>query len=521
MSEGVTIAASATKLAIVDALVETSHSLVCILAPDGRILHFNRQCQEATGYTAEEAVGADACDLVIPPEERDNFHVFLERSWETRRPTPMVGQWVAKDHSRFLVAWSNRPITAEDGTPVCIVTAGLRLGERERASAEVRSLHQMLESRLVELTRLAAEQSALRRVATLVATSHQPDEIFQAVTGEMARVIGGRTSAILRYNDDETATVVGRFSLDEIPAFPLGSSISLAADSAVARVYRSAEPHRLENYDDLEGEVADAIREHGLTASAAAPILVDGRPWGAVIVVTGEQSPFADGIEQRLHEFAELLSVAIVGADAREQLLESRARVLRASDAERARLQRNLHDGAQQQLVALSLALRWALQRLEVGGQGVAELLTKAAEDAAVAIEELRRLAHGLHPAVLAEFGLERALQGLGARAPMPVEVSVEAGDVTEDVAAAIYYLVAESLTNSAKHAEATSASVRVSQADGLLTCAVADDGCGGASAAGTGIRGLRDRVEAARGTFWFESPEGGGTRLAATFRIG
>ena len=520
MSEGVTIAANATELAIVDALVETSHSLVCVYAPDGRILRFNRQCEEATGYTCEEAIGADACDLVIPPEERDNFHVFLERIWETRRPNPLVGQWVAKDNSRFLVAWSNRPITAEDGTPVCIVTAGLRLGERERASAEVRSLHQMLESRLLELTRLAAEQSALRRVATLVATSSQPDEIFQAVTGEMARVIGGRTSAILRYNDDDTATVVGRFSADEIPAFPLGSSLSLAVDSAVARVYRSAEPQRLEDYDDLEGEVADAMRQHGLKASAAAPILVGGRPWGAVIVVTGEQAPFPEGIERRLYEFAELLSVAIVGADAREQLLESRARVVRASDAERQRLQRNLHDGAQQHLVALSLALGWARQRLALGGQGVDELLSQAADDSAAAVEELRRLAQGLHPAALTEFGLERALQGLAARAPFPVELSAEVEAVPEDVAAAIYYLVAEALTNCAKHAEATTASVHVSDGNGLVTCAVADDGRGGATEAGTGIRGLRDRVEAARGTFEFESPEGGGTRLAATFRI-
>lgn len=513
-----TAAATSTELAIVDALVETSHSLVCVFAPDGRILRFNRQCEEATGYTADDVIGVNACDLVIPAEERDNFQRFLEQIWETRRPSPQVGQWVAKDQSRVLVAWSNRPIVSEDGTPVCIVTAGLRLGERERASAEIRSLHEMLETRLVELTRLAAEQSALRRVATLVATSARPEEIFEAVSGEMAGLVGSRTSAVFRYNHDGTGNVVGRFSQDRIPAFPLGSNISLAVDSALARVYHSATPQRVDSYGDIDGEVGDTMRRHGLSSSVAAPIIVNGRTWGAVVVVAADV-PLPEGVEQRLYDFAELLSLAVVSADAREQLVESRARVVRASDEERQRLQRNLHDGAQQRLVSLSLSLRMARKRLELTGERVDDLLATATEDAAAAIEELRQLARGLHPAVLTEFGLTRALESLARRAPLPVALTLTADDVPEDVAAAIYYLVAEALTNVAKHADATAADVRLADTGSFLRCEVADDGRGGASTTGGGLAGLRDRVEAAQGSFEVESPQGVGTRIVASFR--
>ncbi len=375
----------------------------------------------------------------------------------------------------------------------------------------------MLETRLVELTRLAAEQSALRRVATLVATSAKPEEIFQAVSGEMAGIVGSRTSAVFRYNDDGTGTVVGRFSDDQIPAFPLGSIISLSVDSALARVYRSAIPERVDNYSEIAGEVGDTMRRHGLEASVAAPIIVDGRPWGAVVVVASD-SPLPEGVEQRLYDFAELLSVAVVSADAHEQLVESRARVVRASDEERQRLQRNLHDGAQQRLVSLSLSLRMARKRLELDGEGVDDLLATAAEDAAAAIEELRQLARGIHPAVLTEFGLTRALEGLARRAPLPVKLTVTAEEVPEDVAAAIYYLVAEALTNVAKHAQALAAEVRLTGAEGVLRCEVADDGRGGASTTGGGLAGLRDRVESAQGTFEVESPEGVGTRIVASF---
>jgi PAS domain S-box-containing protein len=519
MTDDAMIDAAGTELAIVDALVQISHSLVCVLAPDGRILRFNHQCEEATGYTAAEVVGVRADEVVIPPEDRELFALFLQQIWETRRPSPQIGQWVARDKSRFLVAWSNRPILADDATPVCVVTAGLRLGERERASAEVRSLHQMLETRLVELTRLAAEQSALRRVATLVATSDVPEEIFEAVSGELARLTGSRTSAVVRYDEGDSALVVGVFDEEGIAPYPVGSSISLDADTALSRVRRTATPQRMEDYARVPGEVAETMRALGLSSSVAAPVIVGGRPWGAVVVTGGGDTPLAEDMEQRVHDFAELLSLAVVSTEARAELIESRARVVRASDEERRRLQRNLHDGAQQRLVSLSLMLRMARKRLEEDTPGVDELLTAAGDETAAAIDELRTIAGGLHPAVLTEFGLVRALESLARRAPFDVELEVTDEELPEVVAAAIYYLVAEALTNAAKHAGAGSARVSVQAQGALIACEVADDGSGGASAEGSGLRGLRDRIEAARGTFALQSPPGGGTRITATFR--
>ena len=403
--------------ALVDALIATSHSLVCVLDPSGRILRFNRVCEEVTGYSSRELVGENARDWVIPPEERELFDSVLEEIWEAKRPSPQVGQWLARDGGRVTVAWSNMPLWNLDGSPACLVTAGLRIGERDRAEAEMQSLHTLLESRLGELTRLAAEQSALRRVATLVATETGPEAIFDAVSGEMARLVGSRSSAVFRYGTDASATVVGRYTEDGIAAFALGSSVSLEADSALARVYRTGAPIRIESYAGVEGDVGEAMRQLGFLTSVAAPIIVGESRWGAVVVTGEDAASLPSGTEHRLHQFAELISLAIVSAEAREELLASRARVVQAGDAERRRLQRNLHDGAQQRLVSLLLALRLARKKL-VEGEDADGLLGAAVADAEAAVEELRELARGLHPAILTRDGLRLAVEVLGRRAP-------------------------------------------------------------------------------------------------------
>ena len=504
--------------ALVDALIATSHSLVCVLDPSGRILRFNRVCEEVTGYSSRELVGENARDWVIPPEERELFDAVLEEIWEAKRPSPQVGQWLARDGRRVTVAWSNMPLWNPDGSPACLVTAGLRIGERDRAEAEMQSLHTLLESRLGELTRLAAEQSALRRVATLVATETGPEAIFDAVSGEMARLVGSRSSAVFRYGRDASATVVGRYTEDGITAFALGSSVSLEADSALARVYRTGAPIRIESYAGVEGDVGEAMRQLGFNTSVAAPIIVGETRWGAVVVTGEDAASLPSGTEHRLHQFAELISLAIVSAEAREELLASRARVVQAGDAERRRLQRNLHDGAQQRLVSLLLALRLARKRL-VDGEDADELLGAAVADAEAAVEELRELARGLHPAILTRDGLRLAVEVLGRRAPFPVDIDVTSGTVPEPLASAVYYLVAEALTNAAKHAEATRARVSVQWAGGELVVEVVDDGCGGASTGEVGgLRGLHDRVEAILGSLSIDSAPDCGTTIRATF---
>ena len=203
-------------------------------------------------------------------------------------------------------------------------------------------------------------------------------------------------------------------------------------------------------------------------------------------------------------------------------LADSRRRIVTAADTERQLLERNLHDGAQQRLVTLSLTLRLSRSRLASDPEAAAALLEEAAGELAEALEELRELARGIHPAILTERGLEVALDALAARAPLPVELTVPPGErLPEPVEAAVYYLVAESLTNVVKYAGAGAATVTVGRHAGQVTVEVADDGVGGADpAAGSGLRGLIDRVEALRGALEVESARGAGTRIRATLPL-
>jgi PAS domain S-box-containing protein len=201
-----------------------------------------------------------------------------------------------------------------------------------------------------------------------------------------------------------------------------------------------------------------------------------------------------------------------------EDLAASRARIVAAGDVERRRLERNLHDGAQQRLVALSLALRLALAKVDADPAAARAILADAGDELALALDELRELARGLHPAVLSERGLRAAVDALAARSPVPVEIDeIPGGRLPEPVEAATYYLIAEALTNVAKYAGASVVRVRVATRGGRVLVEVADDGAGGADpAAGTGLRGLADRVEALGGALEVTSPPGEGTVLRA-----
>jgi signal transduction histidine kinase len=238
--------------------------------------------------------------------------------------------------------------------------------------------------------------------------------------------------------------------------------------------------------------------------------------WGAIVVSNVDPRPFPPGTEERVAHFAELAAQALANAHAREQLAASRARIVEAGDAERRRLERNLHDGAQQRLVSLSLLLRLAARRVKDDPETAAQL-ERAGDELAQALQELRELARGIHPAVLTERGLAPALQALAARAPLPVELAVPEERLPAPVEAAAYYLVSEALANVAKHARATLVRVEVKRTDGRARVEVVDDGVGGADAGGgSGLRGLADRVEALGGRLAIDSPPGRGTALVA-----
>jgi signal transduction histidine kinase len=362
----------------------------------------------------------------------------------------------------------------------------------------------------------AEEQAALRRVATLVAQGVAPEQLLDAVTSEAGRLFGAQTANMSRYEEDGWIRIMGAWAEPGAEAMQPGERYLVGDDeTTTATVRRTGLPARQDHYSGIAGRLADRIRAIGIRSAIAAPITVEGRLWGLINVSTTHETPFPPGAELRLRDFADLFGQAIANAEAREALTESRARLAEEAVAERRRLERNLHDGAQQRLVMLALTLRMAEARAE--GEA-AELLRDASAELAQALEELRELARGIHPALLTERGLVAALEGLTSRAALPVRLEAGVHErPTAAVEAAAYYVVAEALTNVAKYSGAKAATVRASENEGLLWVEVEDDGVGGARpGVGSGLAGLAARVEALGGRFEVRSPAGEGTLVRA-----
>ena len=495
---------------------------MCVLDRDGRLLLFNDACERATGFTRDEVVGRDARASVIPPEQAETFGEVLAGIWQTGMPSPQVGHWVRKNGGRLLIAWSNRAVLERDGTPRYIVCSGVDLSERERTAAQLRALEGDLEAKLGEVAQLAQEQTALRRVATLVASEASQDEIFDAVSRQCARVLDANTAGVFRFEGVMTATLIGLYDRDGQSPYRTGERVQLDENTSVGLVGVTGRPARIDDYHGVEGQLARRMRDAGLMTTVAAPIVVGGATWGAVGVSSPEARRFPANAEARLADFCELVSLAVASADARAELQASRARLVVAAETERRRLERNLHDGAQQRLVALQLSLRLVRARLDDDPAAASTMLAAASEELAAALGELRELAHGLHPVILSQRGLRPALQQLADRSPLPVVVRATPSErLPEPVETAAYYVVAEALTNVVKHAEASEASVTVRCERGAAQVEIRDDGRGGADpGAGSGIRGLRDRVDALGGSLAVVSPAGAGTVVRAVLPI-
>jgi signal transduction histidine kinase len=371
-----------------------------------------------------------------------------------------------------------------------------------------------------ELRRLAEEQAALRRVATLVACDAAPEAVFQLVTEEICRLLDIPSAMLLRYEDATTARTVARFG-DGAGLAVVGLELKLEEGLPALGVLRTAAPVRID-LEEVPGVPAARLRALGFRCTVAVPIAVAGATWGALIAAFREDEAMPADTERRMQAFAELVAVALASAQARDELAASRLRIVEASDAERRRLERNLHDGAQQRLVALSIALRIAQEKIPEEPAEAEELLALAADELTEALVELRELAQGIHPAVLTERGLESALEVLAARTPLPVELDVALPErLPEPVEAAVYYVVSEGLANVVKHARADSARVRVARENGHVEVAVEDDGAGGAAlGAGSGLWGLRDRVETLDGRLGVASRAGAGTVLRAELPV-
>ena len=496
-------------------LTETTMSLVCVLDQDARILFFNEACERVTGFSRGEVVGCDARDFVIPPEEAETFKEVLDYIWSTGLSSPQVGHWLTKDGKRKLIAWSNRLMPSENGGPALLVTSGIDLSAPD--GGDEGALEGGPEAKLAEVGRLAQEQRALRRVATLVASEASPERVFAAVSEEAARVLEVNASAVFRYEGDDTATIVGRHSRAETAddVFQLGMRLPAGEDTGIGQVLMTGAPARVHDYTERPGEIADNMRRMRYRSSVSAPIVVAGILWGAVGIASAEPLPV--DTEARLGAFCELVSLAVASAQARADLSASRARLVKAGDEQRRKLERNLHDGAQQRLVSLALTIRLARRQLETKPEAVAASLEGAANELDLALEELRELARGLHPAALTEQGLGPALANLAKRLPIEVDLSAPDERLPENIEATAYYIVSEALTNVVKHAQARKAKVYMTLAGDVLKFEITDDGRGGADPfAGSGILGLRDRAEAVGGTLFVISPPGKGTVVTA-----
>jgi signal transduction histidine kinase len=368
------------------------------------------------------------------------------------------------------------------------------------------------------LRELVREHAALRRVATLVAQEPSPPDVFAAVTEEAGVLLGAQRSTLLRVASPEWAEVVASWSDGSAPPVPVGHRGALDGRGILGRMLRTARPVRIEDFDEVGGVVAELMRELGIRSGAGGPIILGGRVWGALSAVWPAGATMPAGAEDRVAAFAELVSYAIQNAETRNELAASRARLVEAADDARRRIERDLHDGAQQRLVAAALELTLLDQRLERDPDGARTVLARAREQLDSGLAELRDLARGIHPTVLTDRGLEAALHALVRRAPLPVDLHVEVAERFDaGIEAAAYFLVSEALTNVAKHARAEQVSVDVGYTGGTLVVTVADDGVGGADPVrGSGLRGLADRVHAVGGRLKVSSAAGRGTRLCA-----
>jgi signal transduction histidine kinase len=365
---------------------------------------------------------------------------------------------------------------------------------------------------------LLDEQAALRRVATLVATAGDPARVFPTVTEEVGRLLGAQTSNMVRYRHDGIADVIGQWNEPGAPSVPVGARLELDGDTLTPRICRSGQPERVDDFSGLSGRLAERLHALGIASGVGAPIVFDGELWGAVVVSSVRTHAFAPGAEHRIAAFTELVAQALANAEAREQLAASRARVVAAGDAERRRLERNLHDGAQQRLVSLAIGLRIADRLIDESPEQAHAALERASDELRASLAELREIARGLHPAVLSDRGLEPAIKSLMQRASVPVELTFDVAErPSPAVEAAAYYVIAESLTNVAKYARASHANVEVRALGDRLLIAVTDDGVGGAdTSGGSGLLGLQDRVAALGGRLHIESPPGRGTSVRA-----
>jgi signal transduction histidine kinase len=404
--------------------------------------------------------------------------------------------------------WGVMVVAATGGEPLPVGTEARLAGFTELVATAIANADAR-----EELSALAAEQAALRRVATLVARSVPPSAVFEAVTREVGLLCGADLARMERYERDGTVTGVAVWS--RVPdQLAVGTQFSLDGPSVARDVRETGGPVRIESFVGARGAIPQEAHRLGIRSSIGCPIVAAGRLWGVIAASTTSEEPFPANTESQIASFTELVATAIENAESQAQLAASRARVVAAADEMRRRLERDLHDGAQQRLVSLALELRLVQDMVPAELPGLRAGIGQVADELTEVMDELREISRGIHPAILSEGGLGPALRTLTRRSTVPVELHVDtASRYPPPVEVAAYYVVSEALTNMTKHADASQAEVLVEQRDSTLRLRVRDDGIGGAEPQrGSGLIGLRDRVEALGGSIEVTSPVGHGT---------
>ena len=453
--------------------------------------------------------------------------------FETGRPA-RIDRYAGSSSGPVSAAPREIGIRSAVGTPVLVegrlwgvIFAGSTLEQPLPAGTETRlaSFTELVATAIANadsraaLARLAEEQAALRRVATLVAQATPPQEVFAAAAGEVGRLLAVDFAILVRYDPPDTLEVVGAWTRTGAPApTPLGGRLPLGGRNVTTLVYHTGQPARID-YSDVSGVIGQvASRDWGLRSSIGVPVRAESRLWGCIVVAFSGQElrPLPADTEAQLASFTELLATAIANAESRSELAASRRRIVAASDETRRRIERDLHDGTQQRLVSLALAARTAEADVAAGRGDPRAGLSRIAAGLADAVAELQELSRGIHPAVLSEHGLGPALRTLARRSAVPVDLDITTNArCPEPIEIAAYYVTSEALANTMKHAQASHAEISLSTRNGSLLLSIRDDGVGGADPArGSGLAGLTDRVEALGGSIHLHSTAGAGTHI-------
>jgi PAS domain S-box-containing protein len=484
-----------------DRIFNLSSDLIAVADFEGHFTRVNPAVEQILGYTTEEFLARPYLELVHP-DDREKTTAVGALIRQGKKVTSFETRYVRKDGSYRVLEWTSTPVLDER------FMYGVARDVTERRQAES------------ELRRLAGEQAARRRVATLVASGVSPSAVFSAVAEEVERLLDAQATTIGRLEPDGTMAIVASNGTAR-GELPVASRLKLESELALTAVVRTGRSARVDNYSRASGFRNRGVQRVGIRCTVAVPIMVEGSLWGSIAAGTNREQFPADA-EQRMAEFTELVATAIANADSRSELAASRRRMVAAADEARRRIERDLHDGTQQRLVSLGLAVRAAEMDVPRDQSDLRVELSRIATGLTDAVAELREISRGIHPAILSRAGLGPALRTLARRSTIPVELDVTMDTrLPEPIEVAAYYVASEALANAAKHAQAACLEVSLATRNGSLLLSIRDDGVGGAdSGQGSGLVGLRDRVEALGGTVRIDSPPGGGTSLVVTLPL-